>query len=185
MPNVIFTAGQIDDTDEMLAFVNAADPVDIIAKYEAVADVVGRVVGSRVTNVTVTRNVLSVTYSNGTVERFTVSGGTPPPVVTTKNFLGISVSGTFISTDFTVEGNTPGLVVPSSTGRVYVAYAKPESEGDFSHVYIYAASNPNALNQITAWEQLTSPILLGGVSHLILKSLDSLRNTSGLTIEAG
>ena len=113
------------------------------------------------------------------------------PVVAHLNYLGIKATNDFVAADFTVSGMDAGLVIPGAPtwgagDRRYVAFARPESMGDFAHLYYYPAGNRNTNDQIAAWMQAAATIVLGNEPHNVLISRGALRDTArGRVVEAG
>ena len=109
----------------------------------------------------------------------TPAGTTP---VTPTNYLALrAADAIFIPSDFTVSGTTDALAIPAGNG--YVAYARPASAGDFTHVYVYPSGVANTQNQINAWEQLAHDLVIGGIVCRVIHSLTVQHGLPGLTIE--
>ena len=119
--------------------------------------------------------------------------GLQEQVIEHVSLLGVKATQDFVAADFTVEGDVgevaltvPGAPAWPDGARRYVAYARPESQGDFTYVYYYVAGAPNQNSQFGAWEQLADTIVLDNEEHNILVSRGALRDTArGRVVEAG
>ena len=58
--------------------------------------------------------------------------------------------------------------VPAYTGQKYAMFVRPEDQGGFQAVYLYAENHPNTQNQIGAWNQQPDALEIEGTRHLIL-----------------
>ena len=72
--------------------------------------------------------------------------------------------------------------VPAYTGQKYLSFLRPEDEGAFRAIYLYAQGTPNTQNQIGAWSQQPNALTVGGVPHLILTSDGLLSPPVGYTL---
>ena len=115
-----------------------------------------------------------------TDSRFIKLSGTPTP--THRNYLGVrSADATFAAADYTVNGTTVTLTVPTYTGNNWLSFAYPDSE-TISAVYLYQSGHRNTINQLTVFPTETS-ITLGGSGHTSRTSVDSLNGYGGYVLE--
>ena len=130
-------------------------------------------VGSGVTGA-VSAGVLTVTIP-----------GTTTPVQTHTNYVGV-INGALSAVtgaNFTVNGITAALTIPSYSGTRRLLFARPSTEADPSEVYLYQSGMRNTINQIHTFMKSSSTLTLGGSLHKWWGTVDLQNGFGGYVLE--